>query len=87
MTMVYVAIILLVALGVGVLWGQMRVKSARRRGIYPAKGQATMNDVKRLVLNGEVVLAMRAFREIHGVSAKEAKDAVDRIASSEKKPE
>lgn len=87
MTMVYVVIILVVALGVGVLWGQMRVNSARRRGIYPAKGQATMNNVKRLALNGEVVLAMRAFREIHGVSTKEARDAVDQIISSEKKPE
>ena len=84
MTMVYVGIFLLVALGLGVFWGQMSVRSARRRGIYPSKGQATMNDVRRLALNGDVVLAMRAYREIHGGSLKDAKDAVGKIAPAEK---
>ncbi len=82
MGMVYVVILIAVCIAISMLLAQLQVKNARRRGIYPAKGKATSEDVKRLALSGEVVLAMRAYREIYGVGIKEAKEAVNRIVSS-----
>ena len=79
MGLVYAVILIAVLLAIGLFLAQMQVKNARRRGIYPEKGQATIDDVKRLALSGEPALAMRAYREIYGVSTKEAKEAIDRI--------
>lgn len=82
MTLVYVAVLLALALSVWALRIQIYVARERRRGVYPAKGRATMNDVARLAQNGQLVLAVRAFREIHGVSAKVAKKAVEELRAS-----
>jgi len=87
MGLVYVAILVVVCFAIGMLLAQLQVKKARRRGIYPAKRKATIEDVKRLALSGEVVLAMCAYREIYGVGIKEAKEAVNRIVSSGGTPE
>ena len=53
---------------------------ARRRGLYPSIGQATLFDVKRLIAAGENVLAVRLYREIYKrTSLKEAQKAVAQI--------
>jgi len=78
----YVAAALALALLVGVALGQMSVSRARRQGRYPAKGKATLDDVRRLALAGDVALAMRAYREIRPASLREAKEAVMRMVAS-----
>ena len=56
------------------------LNQVRRRGLYPASGQATLFDVKRLIGAGENVLAVRLYREIYkGTSFKEAQKAVAEI--------
>ena len=40
----------------------------------------TEDDVKRLAKAGEMILAINAYRQIHGVGAKRAKDAVEELA-------
>jgi ribosomal protein L7/L12 len=55
---------------------QLQVKNARQKGIYPKKGAASMDDVKRLLSSGHYIFALRAYREVHGVSLKEAKKQV-----------
>lgn len=61
----------------------LEVHSARRKGVYPAKGKATMEDVRRLALSGETRLAIRAYREIHaGMGTREAKDLVDKMVTT-----
>ncbi len=87
MTLVYLAAVIAIGLAIGVLLAQVRVSRARRRGIYPAKGEGTMEDVRRLALSGEITFAINAYREIHGVSLKEAKRAVGQIGSSGEKTE
>ena len=82
MGLVYVVLLVAGLLAIGLLLAQVQVKNARRRGVYPAQGQVTIEDVKRLALSGEVALSIRAYREIYGVSTKEAKEAIDRIVST-----
>ncbi len=53
---------------------------ARRRGLYPLSGQATLFDVKRLIAAGENILAIRLYRQIYkGTSFKDAQKAVAEI--------
>jgi hypothetical protein len=56
---------------------QRNLRSARRSGLLPKFGQATMADVERLVRAGERILAIRCYREIHSCSLQDAKKAVD----------
>ena len=53
------------------------LNQARRRGLYPDPGKATLFDVKRLITKGEMLLAISVYQEIFGVSFKEAKKAVE----------
>ncbi|MCA9407778.1 MAG: hypothetical protein H6755_05310 [Candidatus Omnitrophica bacterium] len=55
------------------------LNNARRKGLYPPKGKATMFDVRRLILSGEKELAIRIYCEIFEVSRKEAVKAVDEL--------
>jgi hypothetical protein len=55
---------------------RLRLDRLRRAGIYPEKGKATDADVTRLKHAGELALAVRCYREIHGVSLPEAHAAV-----------
>lgn len=55
----------------------LRDAAARRSGLIPPKGQATMADVERLVRSGERIVAIRCYREIHQVGLAEAKKAID----------
>lgn len=59
------------------------LKQARRKGLYPLSGRATLFDVKRLIAAGEHLLAVRLYREIYkGVSFKDAHRAVEEIEKS-----
>jgi ribosomal protein L7/L12 len=87
MTLVYFTAVIAISLAIGVLLAQVRVSRARRKGIYPAKGKATMEDVRRLALSGEITFAIDVYRSIHGVGLKEAKRVVEQIGSSGGKTE
>ena len=43
----------------------------------PVRGPGTMDDVQRLVNDGQKIGAIKIYRGIHGVGLKEAKDAID----------
>lgn len=45
----------------------------------PARGEATMDDVRRLVDEGHKIAAIKVYKEIHGVGLKEAKEAVEAL--------
>ena len=51
------------------------IHQARRKGIYPVSGKATLFDVKRLLEMGEKVLAVRVYQEIFRVKVKDAQNA------------
>ena len=53
--------------------------SARRSGLIPSTGRATMADVERLARAGERIYAIRCYREIHRCSLADAKKAVDAL--------
>jgi hypothetical protein len=60
----------------------LSISRLRRSGVYPQPGQTTMADVVRLKKTGIAVLAIRCFREIHDCSLREAKKAVNNLASN-----
>lgn len=72
------AVLLVVA--VSVIYNSLVVRDLRLKGLYPKRGQATMQHVESLVRSGRKILAIRAYREIHGVNLKRAKQAVEKIA-------
>lgn len=56
------------------------LNQARKRGLYPLSGEATLFDVKRLITAGENILAVRLYRQIYkGTSFKDAQKAVAQI--------
>lgn len=55
---------------------------ARRRGLVPPPGKATMFDVRRLLLKREKGLAIRLYREIFKSNYEEAKKAVEELERS-----
>lgn len=81
MRLAYYVAFLAVVLVAEALRDHLELSRARQRGIYPAKGKATMEDVRRLALSDKVTFAIRAYREIHGGSLKKARRAVEQIVS------
>lgn len=77
MTLLYAAVVLvglaILALVVQNIW----TASLRRDGRYPEKAALTMADVERFAKSGEKLLAIKAYRELHDVGLKEAKDQVE----------
>ena len=57
-----------------------KVREAREAGIYPPSGRGSDEDVRRLIGLGQKIMAIKLYREIHGVGLKEAKDAVEQMA-------
>ena len=55
------------------------VSRARKKGLYPEKGKATMFDVRRLILMKETELAVRVYCEIFKTNRKEAQKAVEEM--------
>jgi ribosomal protein L7/L12 len=47
------------------------------RAVVPVQGQGTMDDVQRLVSEGQKIAAIKIYRRIHGASLREAKEAIE----------
>ncbi len=60
----------------------LAIRQARRKGLYPEEGKATMFDVRRLILEGENELAIRVYCQIFGTNRKEARKAVEELKRS-----
>lgn len=58
------------------------LNQARRRGIFPERGKATMFDVRRLIIEGEIELAIEVYRWIYRTSRKKSREAVLELANS-----
>jgi hypothetical protein len=59
-----------------------RLSDARRKGLYPAQGKATLFDVKKLLASGEKLLAVRLYGEIYHTSTKESLKSVEELEKS-----
>ncbi|MCP4748795.1 MAG: hypothetical protein GY874_22090 [Desulfobacteraceae bacterium] len=59
----------------------LMLKKVRRKGVYPIKGKVTNEDIKRLALSGNRLLAIRAYRELHKCGLKKAKKKVNNIVN------
>lgn len=81
MGLIYFVLALAALIAIGAAWGLIRIKISRRKGIYPKPGQETIEDVKRLALSGNTILAINAYRSIYGASLKKAKQEVEKIKS------
>lgn len=77
-----VMIAMFVTLAGSLLFSRAQVARARRSGLYPQRGQATDADIKRLILSGRRILAIRCHREVHGTSLKQARHEVEALAST-----
>lgn len=83
------AIAILVVIAIAVVFAAVATRAARRRvrtlrvqGRYPEPGTATDADVLRLVREGQKIMAIRCYRELHRVGLKAAKEAVDLLEST-----
>ena len=52
---------------------------ARRAGIYPSPGRGSDEDVERLARQGEKMLAIRLYRELHGTDLKTSRLQVEKM--------
>jgi len=63
------------------LSSRRQIQQARENGLWPRLGElATLEHVKRLAQAGEKKLAIKLYRQIHGVSLADAKAAVEKLA-------
>ncbi len=76
---VYIIIVLAVLLAISMGFSRLRESRLRSQGVLPARGEETMDDVRRLVAEDRKVLAIRVYRLIHGVGLAEAKAAVEAL--------
>lgn len=58
------------------------LNAARRRGIFPEHGKATMFDVRRLIVEGEIELAIEVYRWIYRTNRQASREAVLELANS-----
>ncbi|MDC0358779.1 ribosomal protein L7/L12, partial [Oligoflexia bacterium] len=65
-------------------FNRSKMNSARRSGKYPTEGKESDEDVLRLALDGQKIMAIKLYREIHGVGLKEAKEAVEGMTQGQK---
>ena len=71
------AVILIVALR---FYSRQRIQQARAEGLWPQLGDLpTLGHVKALAQAGEMILAMKLYRQIHQVSWLDAKAAVEKL--------
>jgi len=60
---------------------RQQIQQARARGLWPQLGEfPTIEYVKRLAQAGEMILAIKLYRQIHGAGLADAKAAVDNLA-------
>jgi tRNA A-37 threonylcarbamoyl transferase component Bud32 len=75
----------LLLVGVRHLTSRLQIQKARERALWPQLGEIpTLAHVRRLAQSGEKVLAIKLYRQIHGVSSPEAKEAVKKLAGDVK---
>ena len=67
------AIALVVVLGIVSRWGERAASGPRQRDALPQ----TEGTIDGLIQGGQKIAAIKAYRELHGVDLKTAKDAVD----------
>ncbi|GAA5164588.1 hypothetical protein [Viridibacterium curvum] len=79
MTLVWIVVAGVVLVFVAQGWTQLELARLRRTGQYPQKGQATLEDVRRLKSAGLSVWAIRCYRELHRCSLRQAKEAVQSL--------
>lgn len=79
MALIYVALVLGLACGAAAFYSARRIKKLRDCGIYPLQGQVTEESIRKLLSGGHRIEATRAYRELHGVDLKTAKEAIERI--------
>jgi hypothetical protein len=73
-------IILLTVLALDWIKTHLKVKEARRKGLYPLEDQEpSLEDVKRLVAAEEYALAGKLFSDMEDVGDKEARLAIEKI--------
>jgi hypothetical protein len=58
---------------------RVRVQRARQAGLYPEEGQGDDSDVEKLLSQGEKLLAIRLYRELHGTDLKTARCRVETL--------
>jgi tRNA A-37 threonylcarbamoyl transferase component Bud32 len=64
---------------------RQQIQRARAKGLWPQLGELpTLEHVKRLAQAGEKILAMKLYRQIHGVSLVDAKAVVEKLAGEAK---
>jgi len=56
-----------------------RLQRARLAGLYPGAGQGNDGDVERLARQGEKLLAIRLYRELHGTDLKAARRRIEEL--------
>ena len=57
-------------------------ENARKEGLWPPEGtKPTDEDVLKLVQAGNKIMAIKMYREIHGVGLATAKEFVDELAT------
>ena len=67
-----------------IIGARISVAINRRRGIYPQKGEETMDDVRRLALSGHKFFAIDIYRKVKNTGTNEATREVDRITAEGK---
>jgi len=63
-------------------WNGLRLTRARHGGIYPPPGTGSDADVERLARQGEKMLAIRLYRELHGTDLKTARLMVEEMVGT-----
>lgn len=58
------------------IWREILVRRLRKAGQYPAKGKATLDDVRRLRDDGRYELALRAYREVVPSTRRKAEESL-----------
>lgn len=83
MVILYISLVILVA--VLILMNAFRMRfflDARRRGKLPARGRATMFDVRHLLMEGERDLAIQLYCEIFQITSVKAKKDIEELERS-----
>jgi ribosomal protein L7/L12 len=57
--------------------------SSAGHGMKPSPPTPSMNDVEKFIRTGEMILAIKAYRDLTGAGLKEAKEAVEAMARGE----
>ena len=78
-SLIIISLCFLVLMNTYWIWS---MNQARRKGLYPSKGKATMFDVRRLIIQGEKPLAVRLYAQIFKTNYRESKKAVDELEHS-----